>query len=55
MVDRVGFNDASWLDQESHPHSDKLHVIERYKRPDLGIWKPRSRWKIPACWRSHIR
>jgi hypothetical protein len=36
VVDRVGFNDRSWLDQESHPHSDKLHVIERYTRPDLG-------------------
>lgn len=36
VVDRVGFNDQSWLDQESHPHSEKLHVIERYKRPDLG-------------------
>ena len=36
VVDRVGFNDRSWLDQESHPHSDKLHVVERYKRPDLG-------------------
>jgi hypothetical protein len=36
VVDRIGFNDKSWLDQESHPHSDKLHVIERYTRPDLG-------------------
>jgi hypothetical protein len=36
VVDRVGFNEQSWLDQESHPHSDKLHVTERYKRPDLG-------------------
>jgi hypothetical protein len=36
VVDRVAFNDRSWLDQDSHPHSDKLHVVERYKRPDLG-------------------
>jgi hypothetical protein len=36
IVDRFGFNEQSWLDQESHPHSDKLHVIERYTRPDLG-------------------
>jgi hypothetical protein len=36
VVDRIGFNDQSWLDQESHPHSEKLHVVERYKRPDLG-------------------
>lgn len=36
VVDRVGFNDAVWLDQDLHPHTDKLHVIERYTRPDLG-------------------
>lgn len=36
VVDRVGFNDRVWLDQDLHPHSDKLHVIERYRRPDLG-------------------
>ena len=36
VVDRVGFNDRVWLDQDLHPHSDKLHVVERYRRPDLG-------------------
>src|SRR5579863_2065676 len=36
VIDRIGFNDVGWLDQEAHPHSEKLHVVERYKRPDLG-------------------
>ncbi len=36
VVDRVGFDSRVWLDQESHPHSDKLHIIERYHRPDAG-------------------
>jgi hypothetical protein len=36
VIDRIGFNESSWLDQESHPHSEKLHVVERYRRPDLG-------------------
>lgn len=36
VIDRVGFNDRVWLDQDMHPHTDKLHVIERYRRPDLG-------------------
>jgi hypothetical protein len=36
VVDRVGFDDRVWLDQGGHPHSPKLHVIERYRRPDLG-------------------
>jgi hypothetical protein len=36
VVDRVGFDNRVWLDLDSHPHSDKLHIIERYHRPDLG-------------------
>ena len=37
VVDTVGFNDKSWLlDPEGLPHTDKLHMIERYRRPDLG-------------------
>ena len=36
VIDRIGFNDRGWLDQEAHPHSEKLHVVERYRRPDLG-------------------
>jgi hypothetical protein len=36
VVDRVAFDNRVYLDQESHPHSDKLHIIERYHRPDAG-------------------
>lgn len=36
VVDRVAFEDRVWLDQGAHPHSDKLHIVERYRRPDLG-------------------
>ncbi|HEY7334067.1 MAG TPA: carboxypeptidase-like regulatory domain-containing protein [Bryobacteraceae bacterium] len=36
VIDRVAFHERVWLDREGHPHSDKLHVIERYRRPDLG-------------------
>jgi hypothetical protein len=36
VVDRADFNNRSWLDAEGHPHSEKLHIVERYRRPDLG-------------------
>jgi len=36
VVDTAGFNDKSWLDGTGKPHSEGLHVIERYRRPDLG-------------------
>jgi len=36
VVDTVGFNDKTWLDATGKPHSDAMHLTERYKRPDLG-------------------
>lgn len=34
VVDTIGFNDKTWFDGAGHPHTEKLHVIERYQRPD---------------------
>ena len=36
VVDTVGFNDLSWFDFAGHPHTEQLHTIERFRRPDLG-------------------
>lgn len=35
VVDTVDLNDRNWLDRMGHPHSDKLHVIERFRRVDF--------------------
>jgi hypothetical protein len=32
VVDSVGFNDQTWLDYQGLPHTEALHVIERYHR-----------------------
>lgn len=34
VVDTVNFNDRTWIDRVGHPHSDQLHVIERFRRTD---------------------
>jgi hypothetical protein len=36
VIDTVGFNGKTRLDTIGHPHSDQMHVIERWQRPDLG-------------------
>ena len=37
VVDTTGFNDQVWnVDMAGHPHSDKLHVFERFHRVDYG-------------------
>jgi len=32
VVDTIGFNDRAWLDSTGKPHSDALHVTERFRR-----------------------
>jgi hypothetical protein len=34
VVDTIGFNDRTWLDAAGHMHGEKLHVTEKYTRPD---------------------
>jgi hypothetical protein len=34
VVDVVGFNEGTWLDYFGHPHTDMLHVVEKFSRPN---------------------
>jgi hypothetical protein len=36
VLDTVGFNGWSRLDTRGHPHSDKLHVVQTFRRYDAG-------------------
>ena len=39
VADSVGFNDRTWLDDAGHPHTEQLHVIERFSRPGTSAMK----------------
>ena len=32
VVDSVGFNEGTWLDADGDPHTDMMHLIEKYQR-----------------------
>jgi hypothetical protein len=36
VVDTIGMNDRTWLDAAGHPHGEKLHVTEKFTRPDFN-------------------
>jgi hypothetical protein len=36
VVDTIGFNDLTWLDNAGTPHSESLHVTERFHRRDIA-------------------
>jgi hypothetical protein len=34
VVETIGFNDQSWLDNDGHPHSGQMRIEERFQRVD---------------------
>ena len=36
VVQTTGLNEGTWLDDGGHPHSDALHITERFRRRDFG-------------------
>jgi len=36
VVDSMGFNDQTWMDDSGLPHSDALRTSERFRRRDFG-------------------
>jgi hypothetical protein len=36
VIDSVGFNDKFWFDRRGHPHTEQLHIVERWTRRTLG-------------------
>jgi len=50
VVDTVGFTDKTWLDQMGHPHTERLHLIERYKRVDESTLELRMTIDDPGAY-----
>jgi hypothetical protein len=39
VVDTIGFNEQFWIDRQGTPHTDKLHLTERFTRLDFSTLK----------------
>jgi hypothetical protein len=37
VVDTVGLNRLTWIDEVGHVHSNQLHIVERIRRPEPNI------------------
>jgi hypothetical protein len=48
VVDTIGTNDRTLLDQMGHPHTEQLHLVERYKRVNATS----SSWTSPSTIRA---
>jgi len=36
VVETIGVNEKTWMDNAGRPHSDAMHTIERYRRRNVG-------------------
>ncbi len=36
VVDTIGINERTWMDNTGRPHTEALHTIERYRRRNFG-------------------
>lgn len=55
VIDTVGLNDKSWLLQATWlPHTEMLHIIERYSRPDLAHLKIDVRLEDPGAFSKPV-
>jgi len=36
VVDVTNFNEGTWLDYFGHPHTEQMHIVERWTRPTKG-------------------
>ena len=39
VVDTVGFNESFWIDRGQIPHTDQLHLVEKYTRTALDTMR----------------
>jgi hypothetical protein len=55
VVDTVGLTHEGWLDAIGHPHSDQLHLVERFRRRDAGHLEIETTVDDPGAYTAPIR
>ena len=50
VVDVVGFNEQTWIDYYGHPHTDMLHVVEKYSRPNKNQLRYEATFDDPGAY-----
>jgi hypothetical protein len=50
VVDVTNFNEGTWLDFAGHPHSNMLHVVEKFTRPSKDQLRYEARIDDPGAY-----
>jgi hypothetical protein len=55
VVETAGFNDKTIFDLAGHPHSDALHMTERFRRRDFGHLDYETTFNDPKMYTKPLR
>ena len=50
VVDVTNFNEGTWLDYYGHPHTDQMHVVERWTRPNKSTLRYEATISDPGAY-----
>ena len=50
IVDTVGFNEKFWLSREGPPHTEKLHLVEKFTRTDYNTLNYQATMEDPNAY-----
>ena len=50
VVESYGFHAGTWLDRDGHPHTERLRVTERYRRPSFGTLEVEVTFSDPGAY-----
>jgi hypothetical protein len=54
VVESLGFNDRTWLNDRGLPHTEALRMTERYERPDFGHLRIDVTFTDPAAYTKPV-
>ena len=50
VVESYGFHAGTWLDRDGHPHTERLRLTERYRRPSFGTLEVEVTFSDPGAY-----
>lgn len=55
VIDTIGYNGKTWIDNAEHPSSDQLHLIERYTHIDADHVQFEITWDDPKTYTKPVK
>lgn len=55
VIESNGYNDRTWLTREGLPHTEQLHIVERYTRLDYGRMMLEITYDDPGTFTEPVR